>query len=620
MDKKIYRKSVALIVSVAMTFSTISILGACTDNEEESPSSYTFVYDLNYDGGKDRSIQIAAGKMATQYNVTRLGYVFDGWFADAACKTPYNFATPINQNTTIYALWTDESTIVYHTVTFDCGEDGVKEVQCREGKSIPAYSVVKPQKLGWQIEGWYLDEDFEEEFVIGVDPVTDSITLYPQYTEMEGVEYDENGDFVFENVEITISFKDSHHISEKAWVSSLIEAFNAEYKDRIMVTQVESYETATLSFSETSALNRYYYDYIPMVDALELAGKSYATEEYYENWTKNCYVDGTLYSMPLVSFVPVAVYNTKLMNKYNPNGTLPKNHDEFMELLKKVDDGEKEGEWYGAISMSIDTDMKQVVSNSLYVQNDIPLYSANEGGIFENRWVTDEVLGGKVLETTNLFRDMFVKDGSIGRLAGKVWQPGKAGVYWTWVGVQKSFMGVIGIPNLVDHFRWRTGKSECSGLFPDTLDAMPISYLFATGTEDEVARRIFVQNYSLAIPRAIEGEIAQVAAAAIFADYMSQNCEASCESAFYPVRKSVHEKMFANPQLHWSIDAFLRKCGNPNDFYTYPGTPFEYSVANGIQSSYLMQSICWLDDDASDEEVQREIALISQKINKEIGV
>ena len=33
------------------------------------------------------------------------GYLFDGWYTDKTYRTPYNFATPLTQDTTIYAKW-----------------------------------------------------------------------------------------------------------------------------------------------------------------------------------------------------------------------------------------------------------------------------------------------------------------------------------------------------------------------------------------------------------------------------------------------------------------------------------------------------------------------------------
>lgn len=33
------------------------------------------------------------------------GYIFDGWYTDKTYRTPYNFATPLTQDTTIYAEW-----------------------------------------------------------------------------------------------------------------------------------------------------------------------------------------------------------------------------------------------------------------------------------------------------------------------------------------------------------------------------------------------------------------------------------------------------------------------------------------------------------------------------------
>jgi uncharacterized repeat protein (TIGR02543 family) len=49
---------------------------------------------------------IEYGSTATKpADPTAGGYTFDGWFADASLSTPFDFATPITADTTVYAKW-----------------------------------------------------------------------------------------------------------------------------------------------------------------------------------------------------------------------------------------------------------------------------------------------------------------------------------------------------------------------------------------------------------------------------------------------------------------------------------------------------------------------------------
>lgn len=72
-----------------------------------SPAS-TFTVTFNVDGGSEIPSQsVQSGGMATRpVNPTKADYEFDGWYADSAKTTEYDFYAPVTANTTIYAKWT----------------------------------------------------------------------------------------------------------------------------------------------------------------------------------------------------------------------------------------------------------------------------------------------------------------------------------------------------------------------------------------------------------------------------------------------------------------------------------------------------------------------------------
>ncbi len=71
-----------------------------------APSYYTLTFDVN-GGTAVSSIPKAAGTTIdlTKYNPTREGYVFDGWYADAALRNEIT-SVKLAGNTTVYAGWT----------------------------------------------------------------------------------------------------------------------------------------------------------------------------------------------------------------------------------------------------------------------------------------------------------------------------------------------------------------------------------------------------------------------------------------------------------------------------------------------------------------------------------
>lgn len=631
MVKKICRKLISYFALCTMSVSMVLPLVSCGEDEGKEPTGtkkYEFVYDMNYEGGKNVTLLIAEGGRATKRTASRAGYLFDGWFCESECVVEYNFATPVYKDTTVYALWTDADSVVYYDVVFDYGNGFTKTVECREDKTIKASAILGSQKLGYAIEGWYLDQEYTQEFDVSSDVVTGEMTLYAKYVRMPGVEYTEDGDFEFDNVAITIGFQDSGSIRTSSGVLELIEDFNRAYEGQISVSintnaDDKSSGGSTIIFEQTEMINEKYSNYIPMQDALELVGKDFAEDSYYRNQINDCYVNDKLYSMPIGSYVPVAIYNKNLMNKYNPNGVLPDSYQSYTDFLKTVDAGERAAQgdaWQGAMTMSTSWDMKEIASNNFYIQNNIPLYQAVGGGKYRNQWLTDTDMFARAEAASTEFYNDWVQENAIGRITGETWKSGNKGVKWGYVGIGNSFMGVVGTPNVQSMFGWRfdnqpTGKL----LFSKYVGVWPVSYLFASQGDNEWAERIFVKNFSLAIPNYSTNNVKEVAAAAVFADFMSKYCERISESYIYPANKVAQENMFNNVRRFWAVDYVFEHCGSPELFYTYPGGAYEYNVINSIHSRFLTNKLYWLTEETIGTRLSGELTTLANNINKEIG-
>jgi beta-glucosidase len=66
----------------------------------------TVVFNLNYSGSTNSTVSVNEGGVAAIPTApTREGYVFTGWYRDAACTATYDFADAVNSDVTIYAGW-----------------------------------------------------------------------------------------------------------------------------------------------------------------------------------------------------------------------------------------------------------------------------------------------------------------------------------------------------------------------------------------------------------------------------------------------------------------------------------------------------------------------------------
>ena len=77
-------------------------------SEPDEPAEYTVTYETN-GGSAVKAETVEEGKTVTKpADPTKEGYKFDGWYADKDLKTAFDFTTAINEDTTVYAKWTED--------------------------------------------------------------------------------------------------------------------------------------------------------------------------------------------------------------------------------------------------------------------------------------------------------------------------------------------------------------------------------------------------------------------------------------------------------------------------------------------------------------------------------
>lgn len=140
------------------------------------PKTYTVKF-MDHDGEEIETQTISHGESATAPSEpTRTGYTFKGWSVSDL--------TNITSDLEVYA----EYDINTYSVTFVGFEGVILDTQTVEhgaNASIPQLVDVP----GYSFAGWYLGEDFEEEFVFR-NAVTTSFPVYAKYVIIETTKYD----------------------------------------------------------------------------------------------------------------------------------------------------------------------------------------------------------------------------------------------------------------------------------------------------------------------------------------------------------------------------------------------------------------------------------------------
>jgi uncharacterized repeat protein (TIGR02543 family) len=117
---------------------------------------HTVTFDMQGHGTQVAPQAVAHQAKATQPTPapTATGYTFGGWYKDNACTKAYDFATPVEENITLYAKWTANT----YTVTWN--PDGGYWPD-HSGNKVDNYNygdpIVKPadpEKSGYVFDGW----------------------------------------------------------------------------------------------------------------------------------------------------------------------------------------------------------------------------------------------------------------------------------------------------------------------------------------------------------------------------------------------------------------------------------------------------------------------------------
>lgn len=143
------------------------------------------------------------------------GYTFDGWYADAAYTTEFDFTQPITGDTTIYAKWTAND--YYVSFVTEHGDPPTSQNVKYNGT---AKDPGKLSEEGYTFGGWYTDETYKTKFDFST-AITGDTKVYAKWEKNAPVLPDTyalnvSGAFVYvDGVDVTASAGDTSLQLEK---------------------------------------------------------------------------------------------------------------------------------------------------------------------------------------------------------------------------------------------------------------------------------------------------------------------------------------------------------------------------------------------------------------------
>ena len=139
--------------------------------------SVRIYFESNGGSAVETGISVIGGSVSEPADPVRTGYVFGGWYADAALERAFDFSSPApDADITLYAKWDKDAD--YRYVTYVLNGETVSVQPVENGKTATAQDM-----QGLVSDGWHTDETLSSPYDFDT-PVGADITLYASgYTE-----------------------------------------------------------------------------------------------------------------------------------------------------------------------------------------------------------------------------------------------------------------------------------------------------------------------------------------------------------------------------------------------------------------------------------------------------
>lgn len=582
---KKYKKILSVICCFVFVIGSTISLAACSEKEK---TSYDIVYDLNYEGETNRIVNIPSGAAVIDWQPSRPGYELVGWYTDPNFTRKYDFNKKAGANLTLYAKWKKaENSAV---ITFDANFRGKSKntvATVSIGDFIYESFVPQINRLGYEFTGWYEDAECTVAWDFN-KKVSEDTTLYAGYKRDNSVKRDADGNPVFDNITVNVWISWTGIRNDNVlW--SLAKAFNndARYKGKIRInatSDLTSQDLYSARFQKTIGKNETDDMYYSVDEVFGLANIDYAESDWYENANRESYVEGKMGSVPIAASVPYLLYNKRLMAKYNGENALPSTYSEFSTLLQKAYRGERtNNEEFRSIITCKDGAYSDTTSYAAFLQNSADYYSY-ENGKYINKWNdSEDNFNSAVTALTNTYNMFGAGGDNYGMLCSRYDDETVSRQIIN----GNALVGIINEPQTILDLYNRKD-----------IGVLPLSGLFADDGEQK--NQIPVQTIGLAFYKAANVTNTELAAAGVFADYVSKNSYLFAQNGWYPLNKSVVESdKFQNSDN--GIVTYLRQIGDPSNFRTLDGhTNGSFFLGNIASKQYVIPMLQGNGDNIAD--------------------
>lgn len=154
---------------------------------DENLTLYTVTFDFNYQGSPAvQTKTVLHGRTVTPITQpTRNNYNFIGWSTVSSHLLSFNFSTPIEADTYLYAIWEEKPPLQPVDVSFNYNYQGSPSPVVVTG--YVGELLTQPSSItrdGYTLSGWYREASLVTAWNFASDTVTAAMTLYAKWSEI----------------------------------------------------------------------------------------------------------------------------------------------------------------------------------------------------------------------------------------------------------------------------------------------------------------------------------------------------------------------------------------------------------------------------------------------------
>lgn len=571
------KKLVSIVLSLALCTFVFGAFIACGGDEFVEKDEYTVTFELNYEGAKPRVDTVKAGGRANYYAARRNGYTLVNWYTSDALKAgeEFNFTTQINRDYVLYAKWEKRGADINVTFDYNYPRCAAPVTVINEGgKAIDEKIVPDPNRLGYEVEGWYKDSACTQKWDMATDTIESATTLYAKYTNIANLKFDDDGNVILNNVDVDISFNSPQWTGQRG-VNDIVDAFNDEYAGKVHLNWVKALTSEVARFEDPAQTNQYMHNNYRIGELFDLLGMEFDTSEYYANAIRENYAGDALMTFPVGHMQTSVMYNKAMLAEMEE--TVPATHADFVRVLEKAEKtfGERDG-YAATVIYENEWQWFEIGSNSIWANNGVTFYSydtaskkyVNEFAAEENKAKVSNAIKGyaRVLNSsaistvnsagwTNIDPFMNVVDGN-------------------------AFMAIVGLPKMYNSLYKRDGQ------LLSKVGFLPLTNLFNYGNTETPYN--YVKGISLCLPANTQTvfDANQLAGIALFCKYLEKNSGSVGYNGTVPASKSgQNSELFTENRSF--IYRVMRDISAPETFITLPAHSQEYFFFNTQNQAYV---------------------------------